>query len=44
MGMRSQLGIFLRYKPMSVGSGREIKGHIETMVRCHIFYLKKYVL
>lgn len=24
---------------MSVG--REIKGHIETMVRCHIFYLKK---
>lgn len=29
---------FWRYKP---GVGNISKGHIETMVRCHIFYLKK---
>lgn len=43
--MRSVIGIFGVYTYVcGSGVGDISKGNIETMVRCHIFYLKDYAL
>lgn len=45
MGMRSIIGVFGVYSSVNgSGVGDILKRHTETMVRCHIFYLKDYAL